>query len=842
MLMFYHSHTIDETLRDLHASSEGLSSAAADEKLRHYGSNKITHHTPHARTTSPLGDAYLLVLAVAFGCSLAIAEAVVATLLGTVIVINLGLRLFHHRSHRATVRRTTKLADDTALVKRDGTGVTLPIETIVPGDIVSLHAGDHIPADGRLIYATELHTKEYQLTGNEDPIAKHTAPVHSDSELEYRSNMVYRGSYVTSGSGQYVVTATGDATVYGAISRHVTHIEKRSTLQQKIARLTNHIILLSLGVAAVVAVVSLGRGAAWYTTAEYAIVIIVAAIPAMLPVVISIITTHGLNKLASQQALFTSLRAIENTSMLTTLVVSKSDFITDATPTIAELWQLNASDAELTKVIGQSLAWHATERDAIDAALAQSHPPSLDTARPAIQFLFDRRIQLSGNLWHYARHYELTIKGAPEKILDLAQLTENERETIQQQVQSYTARGYQVLALARCTSEQVIPSLTQLDTSSELQFSGLVALHYSVKPDAKRFLPQLRSAGVTPRLATGDTTDSSYALARHVDITSTRREAIDARRLTVVPALAAHRIITPAKVYARTTVDTTAQIISSLKRHAVVGATGEGAHDIPALIRAHIGITLKDNAALAHDASDIVLTSTSNHLQALHGAIKTTRSIVGNIRRVLFYTLTTNLAEVVLIMSTLLLTLPLALSPAQILWSNIVIYTILVLGLAVEPDSRNIMKRRPVSPRTPILPAFLGLRICLLALTMAVVTCAVFIVTLGSYELIYAQALAFHAFVTMQIISLIAARSDHTSLFIRFRTWSPAAYTGVLCAVLIHCTILFTPLGGWLIGTTPQLHHLAYATVFALIVFIAVSEITKAHSRRTVRQKEEKIT
>lgn len=840
MLMFYHSHTIDETLRDLHASRGGLRQEAAAHRLKEHGPNSITQHHFRDITKNPFSNSYLLVLILASGFSLAIDQKAVAALLAVVVIINSSLRFIQHRAHHMTLRRNAQLAGDTALVLRDGVGVVTPVDKIVPGDIISLHAGDHVPADGRVIHAVELYTKEYQLTGDEEPVAKQTNPVHSESELGHRTNMVYRGTHVTSGSGQYLVTATGDATAYGTLSRRIAYTTKRSTLQQKISSMTNRTILMSLGVAAAIMIINLGRGVAWYTAAEYAVVVIISAIPAMLPIIITIIASQGLSKLASQRALFASLRAIENTSMLTTLVTGRTNFITEATPSTIELWQPEGARASIANIISRSIAWHADERDTIDTALAKNHPPSA-TIRPAIQFLFDRRSHLSGNLWHYARHYELVIKGAPEKLLDIANVTENEREQIFQQTQRYTTKGHQVLAVARCKSDQVIASLSQLDSSYKLEFVGLVILKYNILPDARKFLRRLALAGITPRLASGDATDTSYILASQTGIASSRRQAIDTRRLAVMPTHVAQKTIRQAAVYARTSAATTTQVVTALKQHGVVGVTGDGPNDTPALSRSHIGITLKNSAALAHDASDIVLLSRANHLGTLYSAIQTSRSIIGNIRRVLFYTLTTNLAGVLIVITTLIFALPLALSAIQILWINIVLYTILVLGLAVEPDSRNIMKRRPVSPQTSLLPAYLGLRVCFLALTMALVTAVVFTASLQSHDLVYAQALAFHAFAVMQIASALAARSDHTSLFIRFRTWSPAVYTGILCAIGIHIAIMLSPLGQWLVGTTVQPNHLFYVTLIALVTFILVSELTKVHSRRTVRKREEKL-
>lgn len=835
--MLYHSHTIEETLQDLRSSSNGLHHIYAQSRLRKYGPNKLrmTRRSLADVILDPFVDIYVVILIIALGLSLLIQQPAVTILLTCVVLINIGLRYIQTAIHERLLRRLERIALGKIRVHRDGIDARLDAEELVPGDIVIISKGDRIPADGRLIQAAQLHLNEYQLSGNNEPIEKHTAVVHSESARDERTNMVYRGAYVTSGTGVYAVTATGNHTEYGKMTTRLARIEKRSTLQQKIAVSTSKIVALSLSISAALLLMALSRGTTIPEIIEFTISIIIAAVPAMLPVALSVLFAYGLKRLAAERVLLRSLQSIEYTSMLTTLVSDKTGMLTHEKLQFVAAWSPEHTDSKFEHALLQTVVASSDERDAVDTAILK-HAGSThhNKTRPVTSYPFNHSHHMSGSLWHTGDSYTLAIKGAPEKILRLSKLTDSEHEKASHQLQKLTGEGYVVLAIATYSSDKSISSLQKLPKRHPLTFVGLVAFRQAVRPTVKSAVAALGRAGVSTRIITGDHTESAYVLARKLGIASSRPEALDTRRLSVMNDSELTRVTRETSVYARATPDQKYRLLSALKHSHVVGMTGSGTDDIPSLVHAHIGITTSRSSVLARDAADLVLLD--DQFASLPRAVQISRTIMGNIRRVFFYTMTTNIAEMAILITVLLLALPIALTPAHILWLNLVTYSILVVALAVEPDSRNIMTRRPVSPRAGILPKYLALRMCVLAITISFIVVALFVQFSAHYDLGYAQAIVLHTLIILQMLAAVSARSDHTSTFVRFRTWSPAIYGALIVVCCLYLLTFYTPLGTWLGVMTPALDDLISTGLIASGVFILVSETLKIYSRRRVRE------
>lgn len=833
--MLYHSHTVEEALTDLRSSSRGLHHIYAQGALRRHGRNKI-HMTRKSLADvllDPFVDVYVLILLIAIGLSFLLQQPVTTILLGCLVAANIGLRYYQTAAHERLLRRLERAALGDARIRRDGIEATIPTEELIPGDIVLIAKGDRIPADGRLIQSSELHINEYQLSGENDPVGKHIRVVHSDSTREERLNMVYRSTYVTAGNGVFVVTATGNDTEYGKLTAGIARSAKHSTLQRKISIATSKIVALSLITAGALLILGMLNGVTALQATEVAISIIVAAVPAILPVAFAVAVTYGLRRLAETHVLLRSLQSIEYTSMLTTLVSDKTGMLTQEHLKVEQIWHPDVSQSHFNTIAAQSVAFDPEERDPIDAAFAKSLHKTMPKSAPLTTFPFTHRDHMSGTLRHDSKGYLVVLKGAPEKILRISDMTQTEHERALHKLQSLTGSGYLVLAIATYPSQKQLSSLRKLPKRHPLTFHGFIALKQTVRPTVKAAITQLNTAGITTRMITGDHTESAYVMAHKLGIVTSRDEALDARRLAIIDDKALSRVSQTTRVFARTTPDQKYRILAALRRTQIVGTTGDGTDDIPSLIHSHIGITTLSSSALTRDAADMVLTD--NQFASLPQAIQISRTVMGNIRRVFFYVMTTHLTEMTLILGGLLLALPAVLPPTHILWINLIVCAILILALATEPDSRNIMKRLPISPRASILPRYLALRMCILAGVSSFTTLALYIFMSTSHDLPYAQTIALHTLVVFQVLGAISARSDHTSSIVRFRTWSPNMYGAIAAVVVLHTLLIFSPLGVTLGIMTPSLSDLFSSTLIASGVFIATSEILKLYSRRHVR-------
>ncbi|HCH34402.1 TPA: hypothetical protein DEW05_02630 [Candidatus Saccharibacteria bacterium] len=457
--------------------------------------------------------------------------------------------------------------------------------------------------------------------------------------------------------------------------------------------------------------------------------------------------------------------------------------------------------------------------------------------QPAKIFEFHYEVGIGGNLWHQGNSYLLAVKGAPEKILHRADMTESEKEQAIHQLHQLTKQGSHVIALAHVELSQPITQLSKLPKRTKLTFDGYIAFRDHLRADAKQAIQQAQRAGITVRMVTGDHVETAFSIAKRLGIVSTTDEVLDSRKLALLSDAELQRIARNTKVFARTSPDQKQRLLMALKRHGVVAMTGDTIEDVPALTHAHVGISSQQSAAVARDASDIILLN--NNFSTTLETIKQSRTVLGNMRRMLQFILIVNLSELAIVLLSLLLGLPAALLPVQILWINLITSISLAIPLGLEPHSRNIMKRNPVKPTKSILPRYLIARIALMVVAAAVVSVGMFAYFISTQGLDYARSIAFYTLIMLQIASAFVARSDHTSTLVRLRTFSGVFYAGLFATITLQLLTVATPLASLLGLTAVSTYDLLWTGVVAVAAPVAVGELSKLYSRHSVRRKGE---
>lgn len=837
-LMLYHSHPASEVLDELKSSEKGLHQIYAEARLKEQGGNhlRLSRRSFLHILSEPFQNALMLILLVALGISSVTANITEIILIVTIIILNASLGYWQSLSHERTLRTLETEATGHARVRRDGIEARIDAVELVPGDIVVLNPGSRVPADGRIIHSLHLKVNQLQLTGENEAISKNSQTLHSDTALAERHNMVYRGTYVASGSAHFVVTATGNHTEYGRLLQRAARVSRRSSLQQKITRLTHLIVVGLLIVTACLLVLGIIHGMPTSETAAYASAIIVAAVPAILTFAIAFVSTYVLRVLRRRHVLVRNTQTIEPISLISAIVSDKTGMLTRDTINVIDTWLASGvSPKQFTEYCQQATVHDIHMQGAPDKALLkyipQNHGAQL---RPLRTFGFEHATHMSGNLWHRGAAYRLAVKGAPEKILHLTDLSDNEREQAHLQLQKLTAHGHQILAVAWTELAQPLSRINQLTRRHNVHFAGFIAFEQRLRPEAKHAVAAAAQAGISVRMITGDHVETAYNIARQLDIATNRQQILDTRKLAVMSDAELNRVVRNVTVFARATPEQKHRLLSALRRQHVVAATGDSTDDIPALVHAHIGVSTAQSSLLARDASDAILLD--NKFATLLEAIKWGRTAIGNTRRMFLFVITANTAEMAVIAVSLALGLAPALLPSQLLWINLVVSLALVVPLGLEPHSRHIMERRPVSPRARVLPTYLVVRMCVLACTMVVASLLATFYYSAQYDSVYAQTIVFTMFIVMQIASALSARSDHTSTLVRFRTSSPLVYIGVLAVLLLQLLALCTPLGGWLGLVAVQSTDAIVSSLLAAAALLGVSELLKWHSRRAVRQ------
>lgn len=286
------------------------------------------------------------------------------------------------------------------------------------------------------------------------------------------------------------------------------------------------------------------------------------------------------------------------------------------------------------------------------------------------------------------------------------------------------------------------------------------------------------------------------------------------------------------RVFSRVIPEHKYRILELLKRHNITAMTGDGVNDVPALSNAHVGVAMGSGSQIAKDAGDIILLD--DNFRSIIEAMREGRIIVSNIRRMLYYLLSTNAGEALTMMGALVVGMPVPLVPVQILWVNLVTDSALVIPLGLEKGESNVMKHPPKRPNSPIISRFIITRMIMVAFSMAAMMLVIYAIYSGQYDHNYANTIAFNALVVMQWSNAMNARSEYESIFKRLRVWSTPFAIGMTIAITAQMLAIFGPLGQWLHLSPVAIGDLVITGVIAFLVPIILVEAHKLFGRRVL--------
>lgn len=830
-LMLYYTRTAAETLKELGVSENGLANSDAAERLRLHGPNsiRVAGDPLWRKLVEPFLNVFMLVLFVAALISLLHHTYLDATIIVAIMLASAIIYYVQRFSTERILRSLQKHTEEKIEVLRDNKPREIPVEQLVPGDIIVLAEGEKVPADARILYAESLRVDESQLTGESEPISKQLLPLEQDREVYEQTNMLFQGSFIVAGDVTAVVVKTGNNTEFGQLAALSTNQPVNSPVQDKIDKIVTKIIAGVGGIALVTLGLMLARGMDLGESLRFVLALSVSAVPESLPVAISVVLVLGMRRMAKHKALVRNMRAIETVGVITTIATDKTGTLTKNKLTVHEIWRPKNATGNFASLVSRAInrASHGMH-DPLDVALhdyAERERIVLTKTAPVTRFPFDQSVAMSGNLWHHGSTLELIVKGAPESILAHSDITEGEREAALAALHHLTGQGYRVIAVAHVTPPHQIKSLHELGRGDQLTFDGYVAVADVLRPEAKRAISMAQSAGVTVRMITGDHFETAYHIGQQLGMVSHRDQVFDSRRMSVMTDEELDGIIERTRVFSRVTPEHKYRILTLLKMHHITAMTGDGVNDVPALANAHVGLAMGSGAGIAKEAGDIILLD--DNFKSIVDAMHEGRTIFANIRRMLYYLLSTNTGEVLTTIGALLLGMPVPIVPVQILWINLVTDTSMVIPLGLEPGERANLRQKPKSPDAPILGGFIIGRMILMAITMASLTLGLYAFYTSTYGIDYGRTIAFSALVVMQWASAFTSRSTHESLFRRLRVISWPFYIGLVIAIGMQALAVFGPLGPYLHITPVTIGDLVVTGALAFTVPIVVSELHK---------------
>ena len=821
--MIWYEQNTEQLFQMLETSERGLSDREVSRRLKKYGSNRLAiKRTPIWRVLiEPFKNVFIMVLGFAAIVSLFTDHSLDAAIIGAIILINAFIYYSQQYATTRVLRSLKKHSMQNVYAVREGEEVKIPSINLVPGDIILLTEGEKVPADARVLHVGNLQLNESSLTGESVPVHKHASVLEKTKPVYEQANMVFQGTYVVGGSGRAVVVETGNRTEFGKIAELAADDESKSPVQEKIDSLVSVLIKVVGVLAFFVFILSFMRGIPPGEGIRFVLALAVSAVPEGLPVALSVIIVLGMRRMAKKKALVRSFKAIEDIGLITTIATDKTGTLTKNHLTIVDNW--NRGKASVKDVAARTIDAHTRPGDPLDAAILEGIIKKSQGHKINRFYPFDLKLRMSGA--YSKKDGTVYIKGSPEHILANSKLTRQEHRDAESAMHEMASKGYRVIAFGKYKTGAKPPKDLSTVSRNDIEFVGFLAFADELRPEAARAIRLAHDAGISVRLITGDHYETAYNIGKQIGVA---RHTGQVTKGTDLPkdAAALAREIQNKTVFARIVPEDKFRILKALKKTEITAMTGDGVNDVPALANAHVGIAMGSGSAIARDAGGIVLLN--DNFATIVKAIAEGRTIFNNIRRMLFYLLSTSLGEVLTVIGALLFGLPLPLTAIQVLWINLVTDTAMVLPLGLEPEEDGHMERPPRRPKEPLLSKILLSRIVFVAAAMAAVTLIfVYILDQRGFSTPYIQTVAFMSLVVAQWMNAFNARSEYKSSFSRIKKTNYGLIVGFIIALSMQSLVMFGPLSS-VFGVEPvSLPTLAITSSIIALAVLAIVELHK---------------
>ncbi|MGD2151643.1 MAG: cation-transporting P-type ATPase [Gemmatimonadales bacterium] len=895
----WHALSIAEVLRQVDSTAEGLSGAEAAARLKRYGPNALQIARPISPWKILLGQLKSLVVVLLFAAAvvaLVIGDLLEAAAILVVLVINTAVGFWTEWRARLAMDALRRLQVQEAVALRDGREQRVDARVLVPGDVIVLEPGAAIPADARVLSATELGINEAPLTGESLPVGKGPAAVVEQNgeevPLAERASMVYKGTLVTTGSARAVVVATGAATEIGHLSKLVQETEAGDTpLERRLDSLGRRLVWLTLSVAALVTGLGLLRGEELWLMVETGIALAIAAVPEGLPVVATITLAVGVRRMARRQALVRRLTAVETLGSATVICTDKTGTLTAGEMTVTALavggeqlevtgpgyepvgeFRADGAAIKVTEVAGAELAlrigalanratvrktyegWAVTG-DPTEAALlvlarkAGLRREQLQAEYPEVAELpFSSERQLMAT-FHSAPDGRRVacVKGGPRRIVEqssgeltgagVTPLDDAGRAALLETNRGLAGRGLRVLALAyRALDEGESPGPGAVH---DLVFVGFAGMQDPPAEGVRETITRFHNAGVRTVMITGDQAVTAEAVGRDLGLLRDSDETVRGRELSKLSDAQLSERVGRVSVFSRVSPEQKLRIVEALQgRGDIVGMLGDGVNDAAALKKADIGVAMGIRGTdVAKETADVVLQD--DRFETVGVAVEDGRVIYDNIRKFIFYLFSCNLSEVATLLVTGLAGMPLPLMPLQILWLNLVTDVFPALALAMEPPEPDVMGRPPRDPKSAILSRWFLSSVVSFSLLITSATLAVFVWALEfrQTELSHAVTLAFMTLALAQLFHVFNARSARPVVFggrlFRNRwVWAALALT-----IGLQVATVYIPLLSRVLGTHALSPHDWLVVLVAALMPLIIGQMLKPISMGSSRKR-----
>jgi magnesium-transporting ATPase (P-type) len=769
----YYQQTVDETLANIHSTVDGLSSAEATARLEQYGENALPQKPGKPawlRFLAHFNDVLIYVLLVAALLKLIMGHWVDMFVILGVAVINALIGHVQESNAEKSLQSIRNMLSSEAVVIRQGNHITVPTTALVPGDIVVIRAGDRIPADLRVIEAHNLRVEEAILTGESTVVEKNTEALTGELPLGDRYNLLYSGTTVSSGGGKGLVVATGGETELGHINQMMSDIEKhRTPLMVQMDKLGKAIFITILVMMVALFVFSLVfRDMPVSELVLSLISLAVAAVPEGLPAIISIILSLGVQAMARRKAIIRKLPTVETLGAMTVICSDKTGTLTmnemtvkavitadttyrvegdsyepvgtihpvdDPTPVTVTPGSLLerylrtidlCNDSQLMK--DEQGLWKITggpTEGALKVLAAKVPLPALDIEMRS-KIPFDSQYKYMSTLYRLGDEEVILITGAPDVLFRLCEFQQSndglqpfDQPYWEGKIEEYAREGLRMVAAAWKPAASGQRELDHPDLQDGVILLGIAGMMDPPRPEAITAIADCLQAGIRVKMITGDHPQTAMSIGQMLGI-GNAASAITGRELE---AMDDHQLSEAAQkydIFARTSPEDKFRLVQALQsKQEVVGMTGDGVNDAPALKRADVGIAMGiKGTEVTKEAADMVLTD--DNFATIASAVHEGRRVYDNLKKTILFIIPSNIAQALLIIIALLAGNLIPLTPVLILWMNMATSATLSFGLAFEAGEKNIMNRPPRKSNLHVMDGFAIWRVAFVGLMIAI--------------------------------------------------------------------------------------------------------------------------
>lgn len=757
-------------------SINGLNNTQVVENQNRYGKNIISEQKKISKLKKFLmqfNDFMVIILLIAAIISFVISyinhenDFIDPIIIFFIITINALIGFIQENKAEKSIDALKKITRPTSNVIRNSLIQNIPADEIVPGDIILIETGNYIPADARLISSINLKIDEAMLTGESIPIEKNADLIlNPDTLLADRINMIYCGSFATSGRGKAIVTSIGMNTQVGKIADMImTNDDSETPLQKRLDHTGKILGLGALSICALIFIMGLFKKIPPFEMFMTSVSLAVAAIPEGLPAIVTIVLAIGVRRMAKQNAIVKKLPAVETLGCANVICSDKTGTLTQNKMHVVEIKNYLSDKSKLleyaclcnnTILKNSETIGDATESALVNAALDSGiNKNDLDKKYPRVNEIpFDSKRKLMTTVHKINGKYLVITKGAPDVLL--SHCKDIHEKTIAADNKNMASKALRVLGVAFKIENQ----FPTIHIENNLTFAGLFGMIDPPRDEVTDAVQKCKTAGIKPVMITGDHILTAEAIAKKIGILQFPNKSISGAELAKLTDDELAKNIFDYSVFARVSPEHKVKIVKAFqKNNSIVAMTGDGVNDAPALKIADIGCAMgKTGTDVAKSAADMILTD--DNFSTIVKAVSEGRGIYSNIKKAVHFLLSSNIGEIITIFMAIFFGWKSPLLAIQLLWVNLVTDSLPAIALGLEPPQENIMYEKPVRNTQSLFTGGLWQRIIIEGAMIGMISLIAFALGNVYYNLTAARTMAFATLSISQLVHVFNMRTE----------------------------------------------------------------------------------